>query len=373
MMQNMFGVRLTSRLAAVILAGGCLVSATAARGLCLEPSIGIDEKAAQLTADDAGIRIAPELLRSLAKLGAKIRPIKDNRTVAVDLSVSNATDDDLAKLAGISTLSLLKLPARITDAGLKHIEPLSGLRQLYLYDAKVTDAGLLNLAKLTELKQLHLNGTSIGDGGLAHLKALKSLEVLNLTNTKASDAGLKSLKDLKALKKLSIRGTAITIAGVVQLYVTEQKRSLVDALDALDAVTRGEDGQVTAIDVGGTQFGDAELARLKPIPSLRQLHLANSQITDAGMIQLKGQTGLEGLYLARCNIGDAGLAHIKGLKHLRALNLYGTKITSAGIAHLMGLKQLKALYITDLKLSTAAVEKLKKALPNLTVTDFTAQ
>jgi len=314
-----------------------------------------------------------QLLAELARLGATVAGVDPGDELAIDLSKGEASARAMPMLAQIDGLSTLKMSRHTTDHTLAHLEQITGLKQLYLYDAQITDAGLVRLADMVSLKELHLNGTGIGDAGLKQLTKLVNLEVLNLTNTKATDVGLQSLRQLQSLRKLSIRGTSITISGVVGLYTVEQRRGLLAALDALDAVTRNERGEAIGIDVGGTEFGDREIAHLTQLPTLKQLHLSSSLITDAGMVHLAKLGGLETLDLAKCDIGDAGLSHISGLEHLQSLNLYGTKTTTAGIEHLMGLTRLKTLYITDLKLSAAAVDRLKQAIPGLTVTDFIAQ
>lgn len=91
------------------------------------------------------------------------------------------------------------------------------------------------------------------------------------------------------------------------------------------------------------------------------------------MTQLSGLIGLERLFIAKCGISDAGLIPVAELSELQVLNIYGTQITSVGLEHLSGLKNLRTLYITDLKLKTAAVDGLKHSLPELKVTDYTAE
>jgi Leucine-rich repeat (LRR) protein len=312
-------------------------------------------------------------VNELTRLGGRITSIENSDTLAVDLSESKISDAELAQLTRLGNVRLLKLPPSISDVGLVHVAGLTDLRELYLHDTRITDAGLAPLKRQMHLEQLHLNGTDISDAGLEHLAELTSLNVLNLTSTKVTDDGLVALKKLTQLEKLYIRATNATLAGVVHLYVDLQQRTLVDALDALDAVTRNDRGEPITIDVGGTEFSDEQLAHLKDVPTLEELHLSNTPITDAGMAHVAGLRGLKQLYLAKCDVGDEGLAHVRELVNLEALNVFGTKTTDAGIEHLMGLKHLRTLYITDLKLSSAVVDKLKQTLPQLKVTDFTAQ
>ena len=95
----------------------------------------------------------------------------------------------------------------LDDAGLQQIEEplksLSHLVSLEIWGNRVTDAGLRHLAPLTQIKQLCIHGTSITDSGLQHIQALTQLEELSVYETGISDAGLPYLAALKNLKRLS--------------------------------------------------------------------------------------------------------------------------------------------------------------------------
>jgi internalin A len=82
---------------------------------------------------------------------------------------------------------------------------------------KVTDADLKCLKDIPGLKALHLISTKVTDAGLREVKDLKGLEELNLTSTAVTDAGLGELKDLKNLKTLYVQNTKVTAAGVAEL------------------------------------------------------------------------------------------------------------------------------------------------------------
>lgn len=260
----------------------------------------------------------------------------------------------------------------IGNAHLNGMKDRASLQSLTLHDSRVNDQGMAAIADCRSLIRLELNGSPITDAGLVHLSQLTVLEELSLTGTRTTDAGLLHLKPLARLRRLEFNGTAISLAGVVRLFVDEQARSVLDALNAMGLVACDEHGQVVAINVAGTLFGDDELRQIGALPSLRELHLAATRVTDRGMAYVARLTNLERLYLAKCDITDTGLSHLAGLTRLQAINLYGTKLTDTGLAHFYRLERLRSLMITDVKLSAAAVEQLKAKLPRLTVTDFTA-
>lgn len=269
------------------------------------------------------------------------------------------------------TEAALTLPAGATGADLARQGDLSRLDAIIAHDSAIDDAGLFLLTGCRGLKRLQLNGAPITDAGLAHLSGLTTLEELQLTGTQVTDAGLVHLKPLARLKQFCFNGTTVSLSGVVRLFVHDQQRTLADALAAMGLARFNDQGNIVAIDVAETSFGDEEMEYLEQLPTLHELHLAATSVTDAGMVHVRKLPQLEELYLAKCAVGDAGLANVAMLSRLRAINLYGTQITSAGLEHLMRLEELRLLMITDVKLSPAVVENLKKKIPRLTVTDFT--
>ncbi len=71
------------------------------------------------------------------------------------------------------------------------------------------------------------------------------------------------------------------------------------------------DGPIVSVSLAGTRAADADLARLKSFPKLRQLDLSATQITDAGLVHLKKLNNLEMLTLARTRVTDAGVADLQ--------------------------------------------------------------
>ena len=105
----------------------------------------------------------------------------------------------------------------LTDDGLANVAQVEGVIWLNLKDTKITDAGLKHLANLKGLKKLHLERTAVTDDGLDNLAHLSDLEYLNLYDTKVSDAGLDKLAGLKNLKQLYLWKSATTEEGADRL------------------------------------------------------------------------------------------------------------------------------------------------------------
>jgi hypothetical protein len=103
-------------------------------------------------------------------------------------------------------------------------------------------------------------------------------------------------------------------------------------------------GRVFDLKLEGPRVDDRALPHLKALGELRRLSLYGSGVTDAGLAALKDSSKLESLGLGGTAVTDAGLVHLEKMPGLQYLWLSkGEKLTSKG------------------------VEKLKKALPGLTV------
>jgi hypothetical protein len=265
----------------------------------------------------------------------------------------------------------IALPRGASNADLAAVGNLSQLESLSLEDTRIDDDGLEAIQVCRQLRQLKLNGTQITDAGMAHLAGLKELEDLNLSFTRITSASLQQLKSLTRLRQLSFNGTPITLADISRLFVQQQGRPLTDALLAMGLAVADDEGNLIAVNVAGTSFGDEQLKQLQSAETLKELQIAATQVTDAGMEEVARFPSLQRLFLAKCDVGDSAMQHVSRLNKLESLNIYGTKITSAALAHLASLEKLRILYITDIKLEAAAVDRLKQKLPQLTVTDYT--
>jgi len=274
--------------------------------------------------------------------------------------------------ATLATTALF--PIRVPDAAppvAAMTRPAADSLVLQFTDRPVDQVPWGELATCARLQRLSLSGTPVTDQQLAPLASLGELTELSLSGTQVTDAGLQHLQSLRRLTRLEIQGSGITLAGVVQLFVEQQGRTLVEALRALGLVRLDDHGELAAIDLAGAVLGDAQLRHLGPQPTLRELHLAATQVSDQGLRDLGSQPALERLYLAKCPITDEGLRHLVQFPRLQQLNLVGTRVTSAGLESLVPLRDLKHLLITDLKLTPAAVDRLKGQIPGLVVTDYT--
>ena len=65
----------------------------------------------------------------------------------------------------------------------------------------------------------------------------------------------------------------------------------------------------------------------------------------------------------------SGMVNLQGLHELRHLWLSTPQVTDAAVPHLMGLKNLEFLTLEGAQISEAGIAALKRAIPNLTISE----
>jgi Leucine rich repeat len=196
---------------------------------------------------------------------------------------------------------------------------------------------------------LWLSNTTVGDADLKALVGFPKLQALVLWGTKVTDAGLKELASCENLKELYIGGRHITDRGCKELAALTQLQSL------------------SLADTHVTDVGLKELAALK---QLQALSLSGTRISDIGLKELAGLKQIEYLDLTDATISDTGLQYLAGYHKLRVLILCGTAISDAGLDELTLLKKLQHLDLYPTNVSEKKVNKLKKAIPGLSVRGY---
>jgi hypothetical protein len=108
--------------------------------------------------------------------------------------------------------------------------------------------------------------------------------------------------------------------------------------------------------------GDADLAKLKTHPDLREVVIHSDDITDAGLEHLKGLPKLEILHLIRTDdcVTDKGLEHVAAIPKLRELLLSHAAVTADGLAHLKKMPGLRKLHLARIPITSEGVAQLKE-------------
>ncbi len=142
------------------------------------------------------------------------RVAKIEHIVAIDIFDKDASDRDLAALAGMQNLESLDAAhnSRITDAGVAALAGLTKLRRLDLTNTMVTGTGFKERPDMVNLEYLTLNDCPVTDESLAAIPRYPRLKQLFLGHTAVSDEGLMSLVGWHSLERVT-RSAAMTLEG----------------------------------------------------------------------------------------------------------------------------------------------------------------
>jgi hypothetical protein len=129
------------------------------------------------------------------------------------------TDEILAELCWIESLSAIDLAGSqgVTDAGVRHLARLGGLKTLNLGGTAVTDDGLTILRDLQALEMVGLQWTAITDHGAHYLANSQQLKRVELAGTRTGDGALAALAGKPRLRQLST-GSELTDSGLHLLH-----------------------------------------------------------------------------------------------------------------------------------------------------------
>ena len=294
----------------------------------------------------------------------------------LDLFGTQVTPQGVARLAKLPSLEYLNLNTQpgLDDGALAALSRLPNLKRLRLGVSRTqyyTGTGLAELTKLEHLELLHLSGPGVTDAALRQVAKLSGLRELFILNSPMSNTGLAALASLKSLQVLDLRvNPRVTLGGLAVLKPLANLRALY-AMGGID-----DDG--ARLDIGGlTNLTDLilevstkrlradDLACFESLARLRSLQLGGTAVNDEGLAHLRGVTNLYRLRIGGPEVTDAGLTHLANLKQLQDLTLTGN-ISEAGLQRLEGLKALVNLRIySSQNLSRDAVQRLKDTLPEL--------
>ena len=210
---------------------------------------------------------------------------------------------------------------------------------------------------------------------------LKSLDVKPESAQKQPRFAALTVEDLKTLKEIRLGGHRASDNKHVFIEAAEFR--FLAALPALEKANLGEvDGftdealgyvasitTLTELNLGDAWVTDAGLKALSKLKNLRRLQLGwTRDVGDAGLPLLLPCANLEFLGLGGTKVTDAGLPVLAKLPRLKELHLQGTAVTDAGFQSLAAVKSLSTVQLgKKSKVSAGAVDRLRKARPDLTV------
>ena len=208
---------------------------------------------------------------------------KQTSVKQLHLSGKTLTDETLPLLSGLKNVeSILINTAQVSDAGFKHFQAFSKLKQLSIYH--------------------HARDLKGFDGsGLIHLKPMVQLETLTFAGAKTGDVAMKAIGQLSQLKSYSQWHNFETPAGMK--YLLEMK-----GLKSLRLGQRLYDWKPPA---KPASFDEATFSILSEMKSLESLEIMEARLSYAALIQLKELPHLKKLGIRMVVVSEADIARLK--------------------------------------------------------------
>lgn len=265
------------------------------------------------------------------------------------LSHARISDLGIAELRPLKKVTYLECYYcdYLTDGAIAYIKQWTNLEYLNVHGTEVTSRVFEHLAGMKKLKRLHVGFSRVNDDGFDALSSLESIEELHIGGNKMSGLALPLLRLLPNLKSLNVNGSQRTDSGRWGLMLTDVNIETIAALTQLEALNIGgaivSDAGMKALeslvnlqnlDLSRMELSDKGLEPLAKLTKLRRLSLwDNPRIDDRALQPLLAMKTVETLDLGDTNIGDAVLAGLEGMKSLKLLMVSGTKVTPAAIEH----------------------------------------
>lgn len=231
--------------------------------------------------------------------------------------------------------------------------------------SKLGEAEYRLIGGLARLRSLTLYGgcKTLDDKTIVHLGGLQALEELGTDGMQLTDEGFRRLAGLRALRTLSLFHPSLRLKGFTGAGLAH-----LAALPKLERLT-----------YAGTSAGDDADAAAAKLPHLTTLRTWHTYSTPAGVRHLAGMTKLKHLTLGQRlrrydggsnapSLTDATVAELAALADLETLELDEARLTFAGLQALQRLGKLKKLTLKRIDIPAGDVEKLKAAMPGVTVT-----
>ncbi len=353
-------------------------------------------------------------MEALNRLMAVYKTDADGNVVFFDLTDQICTNDDLAKICKLDTVTQCKIyGANLKPGGAGVIKGLTECTKLSIENTDFEDADMAVLAdmpwveeltlrrntylgketlsyvaQITKLRNLVLLYGNFDDAAVKELKDVKSLRLLDLRGcASVTDAGLSILKDMPNLIVLKIRCTAVTNAGIENIRGKKMRTfdiqdsqtfndSAIDILAAMaDSLTEltimrciaiSDDGAIKLgaltkmkkLNLRGNYIGGEALEAVVKMPELESLVISETFVDNAGLKFLEGLTKLDTLDLWQTDITDAGMDSIAKITSLTNLSIKNNKITDAGVKKLTALENLTQLNLSETGVTNDAIPAL---------------
>lgn len=211
------------------------------------------------------------------------------------------------------------------------------------------DAELLKgLKHSPNLKTIILFGPQINDAHLTAISECVTVTDVYLRRTSCSPLGIERLRRMRGLTKLTVEDSL--------LFVTADANGVFAGFPNLEVLS-----------LANSPVSDNVLEPIADMPRLVYLNLRGTNITDRSLRFIVRVSGLRELDLGITQVGDNGAAHIVELRELERLYMDSTELTDNSINDFAKMKSLRHLDIGNTQISDASVQRLRIALPSLSI------
>lgn len=233
----------------------------------------------------------------------------------LDLGASNASDQHLAALAGLSSLE-----------------------ELIVRDTAITDRGLMWLAGATNLWELSAIGSQVTSESAKCFPMLRTLRI-----DARDDRSIEHLPECVSLEKLWLSEATLTTAGLRQF---------------------GRCGKLKELHLYDLHCTREGLQALWAAPQLEDLTLAYCRLPSEGLQGIEASR-LHRLKLVDCNVTAEDIAIIATIPHLEELEMRGCRLSDDSVPHFVRMAGLKRLSLELTSFSENAIRELKTTFPDL--------
>ncbi|MDA1052510.1 MAG: hypothetical protein O3C40_18800 [Planctomycetota bacterium] len=117
---------------------------------------------------------------------------------------------------------------------------------------------------------------------------------------------------------------------------------------------------------------DSSMIEISKIATLSTLEFDSEPVTNAHFRHLRGMRALQELTLRRTGITDEGLKELIGVPNLKSLTIVKADVTDSGLDSLSAFPAIESIGLFETKITASGLAKLKRALPNATITSDVA-
>ncbi len=144
---------------------------------------------------------------------SKLELLRQYKKIEVlDSSEGNLTGEELAVLSDCEIHDLNLNVCRISDAGIKQLAKVRGLRRLEIMGpstSDITDAGLQPLTTVPRLRKLRYGGKKLTEASIEVMRGSQSLEMLEIGHLKISERGIESLLSVPKLNAVCFESCTV--------------------------------------------------------------------------------------------------------------------------------------------------------------------